>query len=84
MVGDLLFFLCKEYNLIIDFIGNILVIKIYEKFIENLVVKIIDVIYYFDNNLFFFDLKEDKLYDVFKKIMDKSGKNLVFVSGLEN
>src|SRR5690606_19796327 len=30
------------------------------------------------------DLKNDKLYDVFKKIIDETGKNLVFSPGLEN
>lgn len=83
-VGDLLLFLCKEYNLTIDFTGNILAIKTYQKPIENPTVKIIDVIYYPDNNSLSLDLKEDKLYDVFKKIMDKSSKNLVFAPGLEN
>ncbi len=84
VVGDLLLFLCKEYNLTIDFTGNILAIKTYEKSIENPVAKVIDVIYYPDNNSLSLDLKEDKLYDVFKKIMDKSAKNLVFAPGLEN
>lgn len=84
VVGDLLLFLCKEYNLTIDFTGNILAIKTYEKPIENPVAKVIDVIYYPDNNSLSLDLKEDKLYDVFKKIMDKSAKNLVFAPGLEN
>lgn len=67
VVGDLLLFLCKEYNLTIDFTGNILAIKTYEKSIENPVAKVIDVIYYPDNNSLSLDLKEDKLYDVFKK-----------------
>lgn len=83
-VGDLLIFLCKEYNLTIDFTGNILSIKTYEKPIETPAVKAIDVIYYADGNLLSLNLKEDKLYDVFRKIMDESAKNLVFAPGLEN
>ncbi|MEN2401793.1 hypothetical protein GKZ90_0018535 [Flavobacterium sp. MC2016-06] len=83
-VGDLLIFLCKEYNLTIDFTGNILAIKTYEKPVQTPVLKAIDVIYYPDGNLLSLNLKDDKLYDVFKKIMDESAKNLVFAPGLEN
>jgi len=83
-VGDLLVFLCKEYNLTIDFTGNILAIKSYEKPVEVQKTKVIDVSYDLANNLLSLNLKDDKLYDVFKKIMDESGKNLVFAPGLEN
>ena len=83
-VGDLLVFLCKEYNLTIDFTGNILSVKSFEKPIEKEVEKIIDVKYESSDDLLSLNLKEDKLYDVFKKIMDESGKNLVFAPGLEN
>ncbi|KRB56710.1 type II secretion system protein GspD [Flavobacterium sp. Root186] len=83
-VGDLLIFLCKEYNLTIDFTGNILAIKSYEKPVEIQKIKEIDVAYDYANNLLSLNLKEDKLYDVFRKIMDVSGKNLVFAPGLEN
>ncbi len=83
-VGDLLIFLCKEYNLTIDFTGNILAIKSYEKPVEIQKIKEIDVAYDYANNLLSLNLKDDKLYDVFRKIMDVSGKNLVFAPGLEN
>jgi type IV pilus assembly protein PilQ len=82
-VGDLLLFLCKEYNLTIDFTGNILSVKSYEKLIEKPVEKEIDVKYENENNLLSLNLKEDLLYDVFKKITDETGKNLVFAPGLE-
>jgi type IV pilus assembly protein PilQ len=83
-VSDLLIFLCKEYNLTIDFSGNILSIKSYEKPIEKTILKEIDVKYDISNDWLSLNLKEDKLYDVVKKIMDVSGKNLVFAPGLEN
>lgn len=83
-VGDLLIFLCKEYNLTIDFTGNILAIKSYVKPTEIPALKAIDVSYDLANNLLSLNLKDDKLYDVFRKIMDESGKNLVFAPGLEN
>lgn len=83
-VGDLLLFLCKEYHLTIDFTGNILSVKSYEKPMEKQIEKSIYVEYEVLDNLISLDLKEDKLYGVFKKIMDESGKNLVFAPGLEN
>jgi type IV pilus assembly protein PilQ len=83
-VGDLLIFLCKEYNLTIDFTGNILSIKSFEKPVEIQALKNIDVTYDLANNLLSLNLKDDKLYDSFRKIMDESAKNLVFAPGLEN
>lgn len=83
-VSDLLVFLCKEYNLTIDFTGNILAIKPYEAPLEIPKEKVIDVTYKIDGNLLSLNLKDDKLYDVFKKITDESGKNIVFAPGMEN
>lgn len=83
-VGDLIVFLCKEYNLTIDFTGNILAIKSYSKPVELPAARAIDVNYDLQNNLLSLNLKDDKLYDVFRKIMDESAKNLVFAPGLEN
>lgn len=83
-VGDLLIFLCKEYNLTIEFTGNILAIKPFIKVVEVAVKKPIIVSYDASNDFLSLDLKKDPLYDVFKKIMDESGKNMVFAPGLEN
>jgi len=83
-VSDLLVFLCKEYELSIDFTGNILSIKKHQKPVEITQEKVIPVIYTPNSNLLSIDAKGDKLYDVFKRIMDVSGKNLVFSPGLEN
>lgn len=83
-VADLLVFLCKEYDLKIDFTGNIIAVKKYEKPFEKPIAKNIDVNYLIGENLLSLNLKDDKLYDVFKKITDESGKNIVFTPGLEN
>ncbi|MEQ3663801.1 hypothetical protein [Olleya sp.] len=83
-VADLLVFLCKEYNLIIDFTGNILSIKKFEKAIEKQEERIIPISYNPNSNSISIDVKGDKLYDVFKRIMDETGKNLVFAPGIEN
>ncbi|TXD83470.1 general secretion pathway protein GspD [Subsaximicrobium wynnwilliamsii] len=83
-VADLLIFLCKEYDLTIDFTGNILSIKKYEPTPPKIEQRIIPIAYDPSNNTISLDAKEDKLYDVFKKIMDESAKNIVFSPGLEN
>jgi len=84
IVSDLLVFLCKEYSLTIDFTGTIMSVKRYTKAQEEPEERIIPVAYNPNNNTISIDAKNDKLYDVFKRIMDESGKNLVFSTGLEN
>jgi type IV pilus assembly protein PilQ len=83
-VGDLLLFLTKQYNLDIEFTGNIMVIKPYITPVQKPAEKIIGVEYDYTNDLLTLDLKDDKLYDTFKRIMDQSGKNIVFAPGMEN
>lgn len=83
-VADLLVFLCKEYGLAIDFTGNILSIKKYVPPIELPKERIIPISYAPDGNTISIDAKNDKLYDVFKGIIDESGKNLVFAPGMES
>ena len=83
-VADLLVFLSKEYHLTIDFTGNILSIKRYQEPIQNPEDKVIPITYSPDNNTISMDIKGDKLYDVFKRVMDETRKNLVFSPGLEN
>ena len=83
-VKDLLIFLCKEYQLTIDFTGNILSIKTIPKKDTTLEKRNIPIDYNPSSNTISMDLREDKLFDAFKKIMDETGKNLVFAPGLEN
>ncbi|MBV7269083.1 type II secretion system protein GspD [Winogradskyella luteola] len=84
IVSDLLIFLCKEYDLTIDFTGTIMSVKHYTKEIEEPAERIIPIVYNPNNNTISIDAKGDQLYEVFKHIMDESGKNLVFSPGLEN
>ncbi|WP_323028362.1 hypothetical protein [Gelidibacter japonicus] len=84
VVADLLVYLCKEYDLTIDFTGNILSIKPYQPPLEIPKIKVIPVSYNPEDNTISMDIKGDKLYDVFKTIMDASGKNLVFTPDVEN
>lgn len=81
-VSDLLVFLCKEYNLTIDFSGNILAVKPFVEIPKDNT-HIIRADYNPSNDKLSLDAKDNNLYDVFKKIMDESGKNLVFTPGLE-
>jgi len=83
-VKDLLVFLCKEYGLTIDFTENILSIKRLPKEPQAPKEHIIGFSYNPSDNTISLDVKNNKLYDVFKRIMDESGKNLVFSPGLEN
>lgn len=83
-VADLLVFICKEYNLTIDFTGNILSIRKYLAPIEKPEKRFIPITFDPDGNTITIDAKNDMLYDVFKRIMDETGKNLVFTPGLEN
>lgn len=81
-VADVLIFLCKEYNLTIDFTGNILSIKTYEPPIEVPEERTIPIVFEPQTQSLTLDAKGDKLYQVFKGIMDKTGKNLVFSPGM--
>lgn len=83
-VSDVLIFLCKEYNLTIDFTGNILSVKKYQKPLETPKEKEIDISYNTFNDKLSLNVKNDNLYDVFKKITDVSGKNLIYAQGLES
>ncbi|MDC1324526.1 general secretion pathway protein GspD [Flavobacteriaceae bacterium] len=82
-VADLLVFLCKEYQLTIDFTGNILSVKTFLKIPERPEERVIPIGYNPNNQTISIDAKGDLLYEVFKRIMDETGKNLVFSPGLE-
>lgn len=84
VVSDLLVFLCKEYNLTIDFTGTIMSVKRYIEKPDEPEERLIPVVYDPNNKTISIDAKGDKLYDVFKRITDESGKNLVFSPGLKD
>ncbi len=81
-VSDLLVFLCKEYGLTIDFTGSILSIKQYTappQVVENTFVVQIDPI----TKVITLDVDNIPLDQVFRKIMEESGKNLLFANNLK-
>ncbi len=82
-VANLLVFLCKQYTLDITFTGNILSIHQYQP--PPVVVPEKEVVVSFDalNSLISMDLKGDPLEKAFRKIIDVSGQNLLYNSGME-
>ena len=83
-VATTLLFLCKEYNLTIEFTDNIMSIKPYVASIKMPEVFPIAVDYDPESNEISIDVKDNTIYDVFRTIMDASAKNLVFAPGMEN
>lgn len=83
-ISDLLLFLCKEYNLTIDFTGSILSIKRYATPPSIPVEKDVIIEYSPSNNLISMDIKNDPLEKVFRKIMEASGQNLLYSNALKN
>lgn len=81
-IADMLLFLCKEYNLDIEFTQNILAIKPYKE-IDTIEVYPMAIVYDFPDESLSVDIKDNKLYEVFKEIMDQSSKNLLFAPGME-
>ncbi len=81
-VQDLLIFLAKEYNLDIDFTGNILSIKQYVPPVEVAVEKELVVSYDITASVLSTDFRDDPLPKVFRKITELSGKNLLYTPEL--
>ena len=83
-VADLLVFLCKEYNLDIEFTGNIMAVKKYMPPVQEAREKEIRIGYNPVSGLISMDLKHDPLEKVVRKIMEASGENLLYSQGMEN
>lgn len=82
-VEDLIVFLVKEYNLSIDFTGNILSFKTYTPpSVEES--DRIEVEYDPETELVSIDAKGNNLYDVTTKISKATGKNIVYEPEIEN
>lgn len=77
---DVLLYVCKQHELTIEILGNILVMKKYKK---PYVPREIPITYNAQSSLFSIDLQKDSLPKVFKKITNTTGKNLVYAIGLE-
>ncbi len=82
-IAELLVFLCKEYKLDIDFTGSILSIKKYVIPAPKVVEKEILVSFNPLNNTISMDLQGDALGKVFRKVINVSGNNMLYSSGME-
>ena len=82
-IANVLLFLCKEYDLDIEFTGQILSVKPYVHIEENKAYPIV-IDYNPTNETIAIDTKANNLYEVFRHIMDASAKNLMFAPGMEN
>lgn len=83
-VADVLLFLCKEYKLDIVFTGNILSINKYNPPPKITEEKTIDINFDPNDNVLSLDINGDPLGKVFREIIDLSGKNLLYTTGMEN
>ena len=86
-VKNVLLFLCKEYDLEIDFIGSILSIQKYEAPTvepEKAEPKELEIAYNSTKDQLSFDLRNDTLKNVLKAVTQKSGKNVVMSPGTGN
>ena len=84
IITDLLVFLCKQYELSIDFTGNIMYIYPIERILDERTYEDIEVAFEPLNQLLTIDLKNDTLGTAFRKIMDLSGAHLMYNVGMEN
>ncbi|MCV6631078.1 MAG: general secretion pathway protein GspD [Flavobacteriaceae bacterium] len=82
-VKNLLLFLCKEYQLTLEFTGAIIAVKKYVK--EEVILPPDPPGVQFDalNGNISFDLQNDPLERVFKEIINISGKNLLFSKAIQ-
>lgn len=80
-VSDVLIFICKEYNLDINFIGSIMSIVKYEK-PKEITVKTLNIDYNSSTDKLSLDLKNNPIDEVVRVITQKSNKNVVLASGV--
>ncbi len=86
-VLDVLVFLCSEYDLNIEVIGGIISIDKYEKPLPPKPVvkeKIPTIEYRQDIDFVSLDLKDDSLFRVVRELTNKTNKNVIIESGIEN
>lgn len=83
-VSNVFLFVAKEFNLDINFTGNILSIKKHAVAAKENKEKEIVASYVASNKYLSLDLKNDKLDKSFRKIMDVSGKNLLYTPDIES
>lgn len=81
-VANVLVYLCKNYNLTIDFTGTILFIKVYEKEVEQEEEEVIPIAYNPASQTLSVTLEKDDLVAAFRSISDLSGKGIFYTPDL--
>lgn len=82
LVSDVLVYLCKTYNLQIDFTGSILYIAPHQEEEEMPEERELTVAYNPDTDLLTVDLQNDNIAEVFRLLSDRTGKGLFFTPDL--
>ncbi len=83
-IKDLIIFLSKEYLLDIEITGNIISIHKYNKPQELPKEKEISVLYDVPTKAITMDLNNDALHKVFRKVIDVTGRNIVYAPTLKD
>ncbi|WP_421806100.1 type II secretion system protein GspD [Flagellimonas sp.] len=83
-ISELLVFLCKEYGLTIDFTGSILSIKKYVAPLPEPEAKAFGIDIDPSTKLISLDIADIPLEQVFRRIMELSGHNLLYANNLKN
>ena len=83
-ISELLVFLCKEYGLTIDFTGSILSIKKYVAPLPEPEAKAFGIDIDPITKLISLDIGDIPLEQVFRRIMELSGHNLLYANNLKN
>lgn len=74
-IDNLIRFLCREYNLDVETVGNI--VSIFPAVIEQQPRPEPKILYNSADTTLFYDLREERLIDVVKKITTLSGRNII-------
>ena len=86
-VSDLILFLCKEYNLTINFTGTILSLVPYDSNADNKPITIkkeLSINYDQNTDLMSIDIRGDSLTAVMRKVTDLTKRNIILSQELSN
>ena len=82
-VNEVLIYLCKTYNLTIDFTGTILYIDLYEPPVEEPEERTIPLSYDPSSQRLTIELKNDNLAEAFTLLSERTGKGLFYTPDLD-
>ncbi|WP_010518702.1 type II secretion system protein GspD [Croceivirga radicis] len=83
-IHELILYLCKEYNLTIEIIGSILVVKKHIPEPPKVLEKEINIAYSNKSKKLDIDLRNDNLSKVFRKLMNLTQENILYANDIAN